>query len=295
MLELFTSKLFPKRPGAATLLRTGRRGFPATFLMIFLVLLLGGMIVGSNSTGFGANSLFAQDADGTEITPAPDNSGTSSNASAPEQLKRPSLFMYYLQALGLFFAPIFFILSVAAVAFIFVNFLGIRREVLMPMALIEQFGALLDEKDYQGAYELARDNDSFLGKILAAGLAKMSSGYEQASTAMQDVAEKETMILEHRLSIVALIGNISPMVGLLGTVVGMVASFQVLAYSTTPPTAQKLAEGIATALVTTEFGLIIAIPAIMVYDILRNKLSLLVLELSVMTESLMSKIPGVGK
>lgn len=266
--------------------------------LIVSVLLFGIALIGG---GFSdrSNLIYGQGAEGVELDDAGGSGGATQpsggGTAEPEAPKRESYFMYTVKALGIIFAPIFLILSVCAVAFVIVNFMAIRREVIMPVALVEHFGELLDEKDYQGAYELAKDNDSFIGKVLAAGLAKMSGGYEQASQAMQEVAEKETMIYEQRLGIVALIGNISPMIGLLGTVVGMVASFQVLAYATGPVSAQKLAEGIATALVTTEFGLIIAIPAIVVYDLLRNKLALLILEMSVMTESLMAKIPGVGK
>ena len=68
--------------------------------------------------------------------------------------------------------------------------------------------------------------------MLSAGLARISSGYPQAIEAMQEVGEEENMRLEHRLSYLALIGTISPMFGLLGTVDGMVQAFDVIAHST---------------------------------------------------------------
>ena len=94
--------------------------------------------------------------------------------------------------------------------------------------------------------------------MLSAGLAKLSSGYDQAIEAMQEVGEEENMKLEHRLSYMALIGTVSPMVGLLGTVQGMIASFSVIANSPTTPKPSELAEGISTALFTTLVGLFIA-------------------------------------
>jgi biopolymer transport protein ExbB len=133
-----------------------------------------------------------------------------------------------------------------------------------------------------------------LGKVLSAGLAKLSVGYNQAIEAMQEVGEDEDMRLEHRLSYIALIGSISPMIGLLGTVQGMIMSFNVIATSTTAPKPSQLAEGIATALFTTLVGLIIAIPAIAVYGILRNRIARLVLEVGIVSENLMSRFQSVG-
>jgi len=106
---------------------------------------------------------------------------------------------------------------------------------------------------------------------------------------MQEVGEEENMKLEHRLSYMALIGTISPMVGLFGTVHGMIQSFQVIAISGTSPKASDLAAGISTALFTTLVGLAIAIPAIAAYNILKNRIARLVLEVGILSEGLMSR------
>jgi hypothetical protein len=90
---------------------------------------------------------------------------------------------------------------------------------------------------------------------------------------MQEVGEEENMKMEHRLSYLALIGTISPMVGLFGTVHGMIASFQVIARGGATPKPSELAQGISTALMTTLVGLAIAIPAIAAYNILRNRVA----------------------
>ena len=153
---------------------------------------------------------------------------------------------------------------------------------------------MLNEKQYQEAYELAKSDESFLGQVLSAGLAKLSAGYPQAIEAMQERAEEETMKLEHRLSYMALIGTISPMIGLLGTVQGMVASFQVIAAGGSTPKAVDLAEGSSKALFTTLLGLGIAIPAIVVFNLLKNQIAKLVLEVGIDSESLMNRFENVG-
>jgi biopolymer transport protein ExbB len=203
--------------------------------------------------------------------------------------RKRSFLAYFVQSLGFSFGLTFLALSVCDVALIMINVFVIRRPAIMPAPLVEQFTTLLDNKQYQEAYELAKESDSFVGKVLAAGLAKIGGGYEAIQKSMQDVGDEELMTMEHRLSLLALIANISPMIGLLGTVVGMVESFQVIANSSAAPQASKLAEGVSTALVTTEVGLFIAIPSIVAYDILRNMLAKLILEVTFVTDNLMSR------
>ncbi len=200
------------------------------------------------------------------------------------------------KALGLGYSAVFLLLSFTLVALFVMNILTARRENVVPVHLVEGFEGHLNEKRYQEAYELAKNDDSFLGQVLSAGLAKLSAGYAQAIEAMQEVGEEENMKLEHRLSYMALIGTISPMVGLFGTVHGMIKSFQAItSASAGAPDPKKLAEGISTALFTTLLGLVIAIPAIMAFNILRNRLSRLVLEVGILSEGLMSRFENVGK
>jgi biopolymer transport protein ExbB len=199
-----------------------------------------------------------------------------------------------LEALGWQYSLVFLGLSFTLVALLVMNLLTARRENVCPTELIDQFEQQLEEKQYQAAYELAKSDDSFLGQVLSAGLAKLSSGYAQAIEAMQEVGEEENMKLEHRLSYMALIGTISPMVGLFGTVQGMIASFRVIAERTGTPPPSELAAGISTALFTTLVGLGIAIPAIAAFNILKNRMARLVLEVGIVSEGLMSRFENVG-
>jgi len=206
-----------------------------------------------------------------------------------------NILVWMVEALGLTYSLIFFGLSFTLVSLFVMNLLAVQRDRIVPVGLLEGFEAQLNEKKYQEAYEMAKEDESFLGQVLSAGLAKLSSGYEQAVEAMQEVGEEENMKLEHRLSYIAIIGTISPMVGLLGTVQGMISSFSVIANTSTAPEPSKLAAGISTALFTTLVGLFLAIPAIAGYNIIRNRLQRLVLEVGILSESLMSRFASVGK
>lgn len=201
---------------------------------------------------------------------------------------------FYFGALGWKYSIAFLLLSFSFVALLVMNVLTLRRSSIVPLDLVEAFEAHLNEKRYQEAYDLAKSDDSFLGHVLSAGLGKLSQGYPQAIEAMQEVGEEETMKLEHRLGYIALIGTLSPMVGLLGTVDGMVDSFMVIASSTVQPKPAQLAEGISTALITTLVGLMLAIPAIAIFGIMRNIMARLTLEVGIVSEGLMSRFSTVG-
>ncbi len=208
--------------------------------------------------------------------------------------RRRSYLTWLYDSLGPMYSLIFLGLSFSLVAVLVMNILVARRAQILPPGLIEGFEKHLEAKQYQEAYELARNDDSFLGKVLSAGLSRLTYGYQPAVEAMQEVGEEESMRLEHLLSYLALIGTISPMFGLLGTVDGMVQAFDVIAQSTVSPKPNELAQGIATALVTTLVGLWLAIPAIAAFNILRNRVSRLVLEVGTVSEGLMRRFQNVG-
>ena len=216
-------------------------------------------------------------------------------ADVPEVVPPPNYLTWAYEALGLGYTAVFLALSLTLVALIVMNLMAARRENVCPMQLLEGFETHLNERRYQEAYELAKSDDSFLGRVLSAGLAKLSSGYSHAIEAMQEVGEEENMKLEHRLSYMQLIGTISPMIGLFGTVQGMISSFQVIASMETQPRPSELAAGISTALFTTLIGLLIAIPAIAFYNILRNQIARLVLEVGILSEGLMSRFENLDK
>ena len=228
----------------------------------------------------------ADDADDA-AQPAADESGDADDSG--ESKKSDNYLMWMVRSLGWFFSVVFALLSMTMVALIVINIVNLRRSQIVPEALVEDFGKLIDENRFQEAYECAKDNESLLGQALSTGLARMPSGYEKASQAMQDVTQAESMRLEHQLGYLALIGNLAPMIGLFGTVVGMIASFQAIASGGAAPSPQKLAEGIATALFTTELGLAIALPALAAYDILKNRLARFILDVAVVSESFMGR------
>jgi len=165
----------------------------------------------------------------------------------------------------------------------------------MPPELIEGFEIHLDKKEFQQAYELAKADDSYLGRVLSVGLVKLQVGRQQAFDAMRETQAEEAMQLEHKISYVSLIGALAPMFGLLGTVSGMVSAFTVIAQSATQPKHHELASGISQALVTTLIGLWIAIPAVACFSLFRNWLEQLNSDVDTEAVRLISKVPLTQK
>lgn len=213
-------------------------------------------------------------------------------AAAPQPGR--SYLMWIIVASGPFGACIA-IESFVLVALISMNMMAFRRENFLPAALIESFEQKINARDYQGAYEAAKANDSYLGKVLTAGMARLSKGQEEAMAGMTEAGDEESMYLEHKMSYLGLIVATAPMLGLLGTVQGMIDSFRVIAESETSPKPKELAEGIMTALVTTMEGLVVAIPAIFAFGLFKNKIGKLQFEVGMVSEGLMGKLFASAK
>jgi biopolymer transport protein ExbB len=255
--------------------------------MVVLALAFGLTNVAMESGGW--NSLMAQDEADAESKDT--KSADKAAEPAPE---RRSYLMWIMIASGPFGACIA-IESFTLVALIAMNIMQFRRDNFLPAALIEAFEQKIAARDYQGAYEAAKANDSYLGKVLTAGMARLSKGQEEAMTGMQEAGDEESMHLEHKMSYIGLIVATAPMLGLLGTVQGMIDSFRVIAESETSPKPKELAEGIMTALVTTMEGLVVAIPAIFAFGLFKNKIGKLQFEVGMVSEGLMSKLFASAK
>ena len=209
---------------------------------------------------------------------------------------RKNALVYIAESCGWIFGPVFLVLSFIFVALIAMCFLQLRKSVLLPASLSQQFEQHLEAKEYQPAYELAKNDDSYLGHILAAGMGKLQSGYPAAAEAMEGAQGEEQMKLEHKISYVSLIGALAPMLGLLGTVQGMVDAFKTISDNPgVAPKPDQLATGIATALVTTLIGLWIAIPAIMIFQLFKNWLEEIYSSASDEAVRLMSRFQAMGK
>jgi biopolymer transport protein ExbB len=169
-----------------------------------------------------------------------------------------------------------------------------RPAVAVPRALVSEVEVLLEKAKYNDAYHLLVGDSSFLARVLAAGVRKLPSGLSHAQRAMELANEDVTMEMEHRTTYLATVGTLGPMIGLVGTVYGMILSFRVIAVAGSSPQASQLAAGISTALFATLEGIGVSIPAIFFYALFRNRIARLSLEVGMTAEPLLEQFaPGV--
>ena len=169
-----------------------------------------------------------------------------------------------------------------------------RKTVAVPQDLVREVNELLGQKQYTEAYQRLAVDPSFLARVLAAGVRKLPSGLAHAQRAMEMANDDVTMEMEHRTTYLATVGTLGPMIGLVGTVYGMILSFRVIATAGASPQASQLAAGISTALFATLEGIALSIPAIYFYALFRNRIARLSLEVALRAESLLEQFsPGV--
>ncbi|MHC4946653.1 MAG: MotA/TolQ/ExbB proton channel family protein [Planctomycetota bacterium] len=174
------------------------------------------------------------------------------------------------------------LLSVVALAFIVMHFVQIRRGALIRPDHLDQIDTMLGRHDVDTALAFCLDpeNDSYLTRILAAGLSryqKSAFGAFEIKNALEEAGEEQTARLYRSTDALGVIGSIAPLLGLLGTVLGMVGAFDSLSQSA-GSNYEELAASISLALVTTLMGLILAIPCVALFTFFRNRIDALAAE-----------------
>ena len=152
-------------------------------------------------------------------------------------------------------------LSIAMVALIFEHLISIRRSALMPRGLAESVHGQIASNQIEQARQECRDRPSFLSHVLNAGLADVGLGYQAVEKSMEDASTEQAARLFRKIEYLNVIGTLAPMLGLLGTVWGMINAFLEFE-SKANPQVSELAPGIYKALVTTLLGLGVAVPAL---------------------------------
>jgi biopolymer transport protein ExbB len=166
----------------------------------------------------------------------------------------------------------------------------LRKKEILPEGLAEQVRQLVATGKIKEAEQLCRNQPSPLSFILINGLAEIDLGWGGVEKALEDAIADQAARLYRKIEYLSVIGNIAPMMGLLGTVTGMIMAFREVAVSQGTAVAADLAEGIYSALVTTVAGLLIAIPALGAFAILRNRVDQLISECAYVAQQVFSPI-----
>lgn len=180
-------------------------------------------------------------------------------------------------------------LSVATVALIMEHLLSIRRGSLMPRPLAEQLHQHIAAGQFQQADQLCKQQPTFLSYVLMSGIQEANFGYASVEKAMEDACAEQAARLNRKIEYLSVIGALAPMLGLMGTVWGMIQAFAEFTEKANPMPAD-FAPAISEALVTTLFGLCVAVPALAAYAWFRNRIDEYVAEIALMAEHLIAPL-----
>jgi biopolymer transport protein ExbB len=181
------------------------------------------------------------------------------------------------------------LLSIALVALVIEHLITIRRGALIPPGLADQVHRMLNQGQVAQSEQLCKERPSFLAYVLQAGLAEVRFGYAVVEKAMEDASQEQAARLMRKIEYLAVIGNIAPMLGLLGTVWGMLMAFGDVPQEVASRT-EALAQDISVALWTTVLGLMVAIPALTSFAIFRNRVDHLAAESTLMAEQVFAQL-----
>ena len=194
------------------------------------------------------------------------------------------------------------LLSVVAAAFVVIHFVQIRRTALLPTEKVKGVREMVERGDLEGALEYATlpANDCYYLRVVGAGLKRFLRspfGAFEIKSAMEEAGAEETAKLYRTMDVIATIGSVAPLLGLLGTVQGMIGAFDTVASGAANNASyyEELASNIAIALITTFQGLVVAIPCVSIYGYLRNRVDALAGECANNAEEIVTLVEKSGR
>jgi biopolymer transport protein ExbB len=216
--------------------------------------------------------------DVAEIEPATGAPSGSSRAAAVKQ----RTFFDSIRAGGVI-GLIIILMSIVAVAFVIEHSLTIRKQRLMPEPVLDELEELIARGDLNAAVQLCQDprHYSLATDVVLAGIERFQSsefGFADYKSAVEEAGEDHTARLYRKTDGLNVIGVIAPMLGLFGTVQGMISAFNVIASTEGAAQPHQLADSISQALITTWLGLVVAIPSMVAFSFFRNKIDSIVSE-----------------
>jgi len=229
----------------------------------------------------------------TSNTAAPSGEESSAEQDASllsGEIAEQNLFMIIQQG-GLLLYPIL-IASFILVLFVFERLISLRRRRVIPRPFVRQFLHQLREReiDQHQALRMCRKNGSPVAQVFAGAVQKWGRPAVEVEQAIIDSGERVTGGLRRYLRLINGVATVTPLLGLLGTVVGMIQAFNDIATADAMGKPELLAAGIGEALITTAGGLTVAIPALIAYMFFLSRVDRLVMDIDAVAQDVVAEI-----
>jgi len=226
------------------------------------------------------SQVHAQDASTPEIS-APADGGDKSSKS---------FIAHAFESAGVGWSLLMGVISISMVALSVFLLMELRLSAATPAELVEEFSKQVNARQFSQAQALLAENPSLLARALSAGLPKLQYGLDEASEAMSRKVEEFRAGKELIISFMAVIGQLGPLLGLVGTVYGMINSFQKLGTSSGNVDTKSLAGDISHALVVTLMGVGVAVPAIFFFTFFSKRLIQLTVDVNNTAMDLLTQV-----
>ena len=228
-------------------------------------------------------------------SPSPSKVGWSKDAAWSKEGKIPSEPYEIWEALGPFRYPLAFT-SIIVVWFTIERLVVLRRGRVIPRHFVKRFFEHMQagNLDPKMAIKLCEDNGSPIALVLANGVRKWGKSSVEVEQAIIDGGERQVSQLRKHIRVLNGAATVAPLLGLLGTVVGMIDSFNRISQKAAMGKSEALASGIGLSLLTTAAGLGIAIPALVMYMYFTGRVDSLVIEMDTIAQELVDKISAEG-
>ena len=185
--------------------------------------------------------------------------------------QKQNLFIWVVVTSG-WIGLIILVCSIYFIATVARMFVELRVDTAIPPEIIAQCEALLEQRDFKGIFNVVKEDDSFFSRVLVTGITELPNGLSEAREAMERVGDMLQTDMERKISIMAVLGTVGPMIGLLGTLSGMMRSFDEIARGGATIKGDRVAKGISEALLLTFEGVGLSLPAIFFFSFFRNRI-----------------------
>jgi biopolymer transport protein ExbB len=199
-------------------------------------------------------------------------------------------FVHFFVSIGPWFGLIFAIISIGMVALIIILLLDLRLGEAVPPSFVEEFTDMVNKRQFKQAYEMCRNENTYVARVLSAGMGRLQYGIEDAREAMAATNDSVRAGKDSWISYLGIIGTLGPLLGLVGTVSGMIGAFRKLGETEGAPKAADLAGEISHALVVTLVGVAIACPAIFAFTFFKNRLTNISVNVSNLADDLLTQM-----
>src|SRR5262245_20941367 len=183
-----------------------------------------------------------------------------------------NIFIHIIESAGWLFGPLLITMSIFLIVLVVLLMLDLRMSVAIPPGFVDEFIDTVNKRRFKEAFDMARNDTSFLGRVLTAGMSRLQYGLDDARDAALNMLESIRSGKEQINNYTAVIGTLGPLVGLVGTVFGMIDAFRSLATGG-PPNPAMLSKGIAAALSITFLGIAVSVPSIFFNAFFRNRIT----------------------